>query len=250
MLKLILAAIALLPFIVSAQSFDHTHAPLDALLKANVANGMVNYKALKATPAPLAEYLKQSGAVTEANYKGFTRPQQLAFLINLYNAATLKLIVDHYPVKSIKDCGTLFKGPWKQVVVPLWGQTVSLDHLEHEVIRPTFKEPRAHFALVCAAKGCPPLRAEAYTPEKLEAQLDDQGRVFLGTAAKNHVDTAKMKLFVSPIFDWYGGDFVEKAGSVEKFVLPFWPEKDKAATSKGGFGIEFTDYDWTLNEQP
>ena len=145
--------------------------------------------------------------MTEVEFNRWTQPQQLAFLINLYDAATLKLIVEHYPVKSIKDIGNFFKGPWKQEVVPLLGKTVTLDYLEHGVLRKKYAEPRIHFAIVCAAKGCPPLRAEAFVADRLNEQLDDQGRVFLGPKEKNRWDTHARVLYLSPIFKWFSEDF-------------------------------------------
>lgn len=232
-----------------ALAFDQTHAAFDTLLKANVKGGMVDYKALKSQAAPLKDYLDELAKVPEPEFKTWPRHNQIAFLANLYNASTLKLIIDHYPVKSIKDIGSVFKGPWKQPSVQLWGKTITLDDLEHTIIRPTYSEPRLHFALVCAAKGCPPLRAEAYVGERLEDQLNDQGKTFLAQKKMNNVDAVKKQLHLSPIFDWYGKDFTEKSGFVDKFILPFLSEADQKAVSVGGFAVDYTAYDWTLNEQ-
>lgn len=244
------AAILLSLRIVGAAEFDQTHAALDRVLKARVKNERVNYVGLKKDSRDLDAWLKSAGAVTEAEFNRWTQPQQLAFLINLYNAATLKLIVDHYPVKSIKDIGNVFKGPWKQEVVPLLGKTVTLDYLEHGVLRKKYTEPRVHFAIVCAAKGCPPLRAEAFVPDKLNEQLDDQGRVFLGTKEKNRFDATARVLYLSPIFKWFSEDFEKKSSSVVKFVTPFFPpEVQKQIQSAKSLDVRYTDYDWSLNEQ-
>ena len=232
-----------------AAEFDHSHAALDRVLKARVKNERVDYVALKADAKDLDAWLRGAGAVSEAEFHRWTQPQQLAFLMNLYNAATLRLVLDHYPLKSIKDIGSIFKGPWKQEVVPLLGQTVTLEHLEHQVLRKKYAEPRVHFAIVCAAKGCPPLRAEAFVADKLDAQLDEQGRIFLGTKEKNRVDAAARTIWLSPIFKWFSEDFEKKSGSVVKFVTPFFSAEDQKAL-RPGWKISYTDYDWSLNIQP
>ena len=234
-----------------AAEFDHTHAALDRVLQARVKKERVDYAALKADRQDLEAWLKSAGAVPEAEFNRWTQPQQLAFLINLYNAATLRLILDHYPVKSIKDIGNIFKGPWKQEVVPLLGKTVTLDHLEHGVLRKNYAEPRVHFAIVCAAKGCPPLRAGAFVADKLDAQLEEQGRIFLGTKEKNRWDAAAGVLYLSPIFKWFSADFEKKSGSVVKFVTPYFsPEDQKTIAAARSPEVRYTDYDWSLNSQP
>ncbi len=247
-------ALALLLAGEARAAFDQTHAAFDAVLKSHVADGRVNYAALKAAPQPLNACLATLAAVPEAEFKAWSEKDRLAFLFNLYNAATLKLIVDHYPVASIKKIGGLFNfgglgdGPWKQKVVRLFGQVTTLDHLEHGIIRKDYAEARAHFALVCAARGCPPLRAGAFVGARLDAQLDEQGKIFLGQSEKNRVDAAKRTLHLSPIFKWFAGDFETTAGSVEKFVAPYFAEASRAALTAGGFSISYTDYDWSLND--
>lgn len=229
--------------------FDHQHSALTAVLQTHVKNERVNYAALKASPDALGSYLASLAAVKEGTFKSWSKDQRLAFLINLYNAATLKLVVDNYPVKSIKDIGSFLKGPWDQVVVHVFGQTVTLNHIEHDIIRAKYDEPRAHFALVCASIGCPPLRAEAFDATRLNEQLNDQGKVFFATTAKNRVDAKGGVLYLSPIFKWFTKDFTTKSGSVEKFVAPFFNEADKAAILSGKLDIEYTEYSWSLNKQ-
>ena len=252
--RLLLAALAIGASLAAAP-FDHSHAAFDAVLKKHVADGTVDYAALKAAPQALNAYLDRLAAVGQADFGAWAEPERLAFLFNLYNAATLKLIVDHYPVKSIKKIGGFFNfgglgdGPWAQKVVRLFGQVTTLDRVEHGIIRKDYAEPRAHFALVCAARGCPPLRAEAFVGARLGAQLDEQGRVFLGQAAKNRVEAATRTLHLSQIFKWFAGDFEAQAGSVEKFVAPFFPEAARGALAAGGFRISYTDYDWDLNDR-
>jgi len=244
-----LAILLLAALCAGAADFDHSYAQFDAVLKKHVRNARVDYPALKAGRAPLDATLKQFGAVTEGEFGRWTQPQQLAFLINLYNAATLQLIIDHYPLRSIKDIGNILKGPWKQEVVPLLGHTTTLDYLEHGVLRKRYNEPRVHFAIVCASIGCPPLRAEAYTADRLDAQLADQGRAFLQTPEKNRVDAADGTLFLSPIFKWFSEDFEKKSGSVVAFVTPFFAPADQSVLrTRRDLKIRYTDYDWSLND--
>ncbi len=245
-----LAALALLLPVkpLPAAEFDQTHALLTRLLVRQVKDGRVNYAALKEQPAALHTYLDQVAAVPELEFKRWSEAERLALLINLYNAATLKLIVDHYPVKSIKDIGGLLRGPWKQKVVRLFGQVITLDHLEHEIIRKEYPDARAHFALVCAARGCPPLPAEAFIGARLSAQMEATGRVFLGQSEKNRVDGPNRTVHLSPIFKWFSEDFERHAGSVLKFVTPYFSEADRQALERDTFRIRHTDYDWTLND--
>lgn len=235
--------------IVQAASFDHQHKLLDQTLRVYVKAGLVDYARLQHHRESLDEYLRASRAVSESDFDAWSPPQQMAFLINVYNAATLQLILDHYPVKSIKDIGGWFKGPWDQPIVHLWGRTLTLNYLEHDILRRRFQDPRIHFALVCAAKGCPPLRNEAYVAERLDAQLDDQARLFLAQRQKNRVDPEAGVVYLSPLFKWYRKDFEAKAGSLLKALQPYWPAEAAAALAKGRFKIRYTDYDWSLNAQ-
>ena len=230
-------------------AFDHTHAAFTQVLKSAVKNERVDYAALKKNPDPLGAYIETLGAVSEGTFNDWSKSQRLAFLINLYNASTIKLVIDYYPVKSIKDIGTIFKGPWSQSVVPLFGEKVTLDHIEHDIIRKKYGEPRAHFALVCASVGCPPLRIEAYDADRLSEQLADQGRIFFATSSKNRVDSKAGVLYLSPIFKWFSADFTDYAGSVEKFVAPYFGETDRKAIRSGDLKIKYTEYDWSLNKQ-
>ncbi len=231
----------------AAGGFDQSHAAFDAILKARVAQGLVDYKGLQADRAPLDAYLAQAGAVPMAEFQQWKREEQLAFLINVYNSATLQLIIDGYPVDSIKSLGSLVKSPWSKETVQLFGKKISLDTLEHKIIRKNYQEPRIHFAVVCAAMGCPPLRDEAYTGARLEEQLEAQSKEFLTTPAKNRVDAEKKTLWLSPIFKWYGDDFEMTSKSLAAFVAPYIGAAEGANLE--GYSIEYTDYDWSLNEQ-
>lgn len=243
-------ALTLAASLAAAESpFDRSHAALDALLKQHVRDGEVDYPALKADPRPLADYLEQLGTVREAEFNRWPVPDRLAFLINLYNAATLKLVVDHYPVKSIRDVGSLFRSPFKLPIVPLFGRRVPLDTVEHEILRRQYAEPRIHFALVCAARSCPPLRAEAYVGARLDQQLREQGERFLRDARRNRVDLAGRTLYLSEIFKWFGEDFEKAAGSVQRFVADYLPPAAAVVARQDGFRVRYLTYDWSLNER-
>jgi len=251
-----------------AQGFDHNHAAWHALLAKHVktfAGGnasAVDYAALKNERAALQAYLAGLSAVAGNDYDTWTKPQRLAFLINAYNAWTVELVLTKYPdLESIKDLGSVFQSPWKKKFFRLLGQERSLDDVEHGLIRApgVFDDPRIHVGVVCASVGCPMLRPEAFTPEKLDAQLDDGMKRFLGDSSRNRYDTASGRLQVSKIFDWYGKDF-EKGHMANKGYdslkatfarhaaqLAATPEA-QAKVRNGEYKLDFLDYDWKLND--
>jgi hypothetical protein len=248
MLRL-LALFAVL-FALPVFAFDRSHARLDAVLKKHVRDATVDYAALKADRAELDGYLRDCAAVKEAEFREWTQPQQLAFLINLYNAATLQLVIDHYPVRSIKQIGSLFKSPWELETVTLFGRKTTLDEIEHGMLRRDYAEPRLHFAIVCAARGCPPLRPEAYVADRLNAQLDEQGRIFLRNPKNNRLDAARRTVHLSPIFKWFSADFGADDNARLKFISQFLsPEDERALASARDWRIRYTDYDWSLNDR-
>ncbi len=228
--------------------FDHLHSRFAALLNTHVKDGWVDYPTLKADKTNLTAYLDELAAVKESEFQKWSEAQQLAFLYNVYNATTLQLICDHYPVTSIKKIGGLLKGPWSLEVVRVWGKIITLDELEHGIIRRRYHEPRGHFALVCAARSCPPLRSKPYVADQLSEQLDDQGRTFLLQREKNRVDAANRTLYLSPIFKWFAEDFRLKSPTVQAFVQPYLPPADVGTARLSEFSIRYTDYDWSLND--
>lgn len=235
----------------AAEPFDQTHARFARVLAAVVKDALVDYKKLKADPTELDAYLQAVASVPAAEFARWSEADRLALLLNLYNAQTLRLIVNHYPVKSIRSIGLLPGAAWSELNVRFGGQILTLDHLEHKIIRVDYREPRIHFAVVCAALGCPPLRGEPFMGARLNEQLDDQTRQFLATPAKNRFDAAKNTLHLSPIFKWYAGDFTQPAGSLARYVKPFLPEAQRAAlTDPDKVKVKFTDYDWALNVPP
>ena len=232
----------------AAEAFDQSHARFARVLAATVKDARVDYAKLKAAPAELDAYLKEIESVPAAEFAKWGKAERLALLLNLYNAQTLRLIVDHYPVKSIRSIGTLPGAAWRELGVRFGGQMLSLDHLENKIIRVEYREPRIHFALVCAAVSCPPLRSEPYVGARLNAQLDDQARNFLATPESNRFDAAKNTLYLSEIFKWYGEDFTKAAGSPAAYVKPFLPKDQRdALTDPAKAKVKFTDYNWDLN---
>ena len=222
-------------------------------LQKNVHNGHVNYKALCKDPA-LSTYVAQLSKTAPDG----SEESQLAFWINAYNAYTLKVICDHYPVKSINELhrggliiGTLTKGTiWDKKLAIINGEPLTLNHIEHEVIRKQFHEPRAHFALVCASVSCPALRPEAYEAAKLNEQLEDQAKLFFADSGKNSFDVPDKIAHLSKILDWYSGDFGKTKQDVLLFVSRFVAEPIASEIRKdpGKWKIEYTDYNWDLNE--
>lgn len=216
-----------------------------SVLERFVRDGRVDYAALKYSRAGLDLFLADASNLQRSEFSAWPKPDRLAFLINVYNAATLRLIIDRYPIKSIRKIGPLWnpKAPWTQPVVTLFGSPTSLDDLEQRMIRPAFQEPRVHFALVCAARGCPPLRSEPYEGARLNAQLDNQAWIFLTQNSKNSLDETTKTAYLSPIFKWYLKDF----GGSKKSLLAYLKKWLPAAEN---YYIEWTPYDWSLNDRP
>jgi hypothetical protein len=248
-----------------AQSFDHGYAQWDAQLKKHVKwlpdnkQSRVNYKGFAADQAELTKTLESLSAVTAAQYATFNKEQQMAFLINAYNAFTIELILSKYPdLKSIKNV-TSFGSPWKKKFFTLLGEERNLDWVEHERLRPNiagggFKDPRVHVAIVCASIGCPALPPEAFTAAKLDSQLDEGMARFVGDKTRNRY--ADGKLQVSSIFKWFKEDF-EKGykgfGKVEDVFAKYADALTPDATAQGQIraktvAISHLDYDWSLND--
>lgn len=246
---------ALLVGTLLADNFNHQHTLWNEILKKHVDTdrgvSRVDYQAIQRNQAALNQYLEELESVSLEEYQGWSKPQRLAFLINAYNAFTVKLIVDNYPVDSIKDLGGWLSSPWKKEFFTLLGEEKHLDNIEHDIIRMEFNEPRIHFAVNCAAVGCPPLRQEAFVAERLDQQLEEATRVFLMDERKNRYDPLNQRLELSSIFKWYGIDFEKKAGSVEAFVAPYLTKNLQAQERirRREVKIRYFDYDWSLNEQ-
>jgi hypothetical protein len=219
---------------------------------------VVNYQGMLADRQELQRYLQTLSQISESQFKQWSTPHQLAFLINAYNAWTVELILTAWPdVKSIKELGGLFSSPWRKKWLALLGKTRSLDDIEHDLIRGSgrYNDPRIHFAVNCASIGCPALRSEAYDGNRLDAQLDEQTRLFLRDRNRNRVDNNVVKL--SSIFEWYREDFErgwQGFKRLEDFLLAHADALNLSTTqmqrlNNGEINIEFLDYDWRLNKQ-
>lgn len=248
--------VMLLSVSVSARAaLDHTHAQWDALLQRHVVeieNGhasRVDYTGFKKDQAALDDYLRELSAVSMAEYDSFSKEQKMAFLINAYNAFTIKLILIKYPdLKSIRDLGNLLNSPWKKSFFTLLGAERYLDWIEHEMLRKegVFDEPRIHFAVNCASIGCPKLLKQAFQASRLDQQLEQAKVSFLQDRKRNYYDAASNTVYMSKIFDWFEEDFERKYGSLDAFVKHH--ANDLGLPAAADFKLKFTDYDWNLND--
>ncbi|MCX2744209.1 DUF547 domain-containing protein [Mangrovivirga sp. M17] len=245
-------SISLLFINCNSQDFEYAkntvppdHSAFSKLLNKYVdKEGMVDYKSMLTEKETLESYLNKLSSNPPS--KDWTREEQLAYWINAYNGFTLKLILDNYPVKSIKDLHPTVKIPgvntvWHKKFFKINGVDFNLDAIEHSILRNDFKEPRIHFAINCASISCPPLRNEAFFPSILNKQLDEQARHFINDQERNKL--TKDKIEISKIFKWFTGDFTKK-GTLIDYLNKF------AETSiREDADIEYMEYDWTLNEK-
>ncbi len=237
----IAAAVSLLPFPAPAAPDTVNDQIYADLLTKYVQNGVVDYSGFKRDEALLDQYLEQLSNID---------PQKLdtnaafAFYTNAYNAWTIKLILSGYPgLKSIKDLGSLFKSPWKKKFVRLNGDTITLDKIEHEILRPRFKDPRVHFAINCASKSCPPLISQPYRGATLDQQLDAATRAFINDGVNVYVKGDV--LYVSKIFDWFEEDFDGVVRFVERYAQG--DLRAQLQRRKQNLKLKHLDYDWSLN---
>ncbi|MBL1140785.1 MAG: DUF547 domain-containing protein [Proteobacteria bacterium] len=256
----------------SSYSFEHSHAEYDRLLSTivteNGAETTVDYDYLKNNPETLNSYLATLESVSKQDFDSWNKSQQLAFLINTYNAFTLKLIINNYPgIDSIRDLGGLiFSSPWDRKFFNLFGKKTSLGYIEHDVLREKYNEPRIHFAINCASKSCPALQKRAYIADKLDEQLENATIQFMRNNKYNRFDPDNKRLEISSIFTWFTADFT-KNGSLQNFIAPYISDDPKiqsllkddknSKNSSSGIGsslkqneikIIFLDYDWSLNK--
>ena len=227
-----------------APVFDH--GPFDRLLKAHVTeHGYVDYAELDKHSAELDRYIS---AIATAPVDDMERANKLALLINAYNAFTLRLILDYWDNGELASINDIPKGRrWDHVRWNIAGKTWSLNQIEHKRIRPIFEEPRIHFALVCAAVGCPKLRNEAYQPDRIEEQLEDQTVYAHRQPRWLRYDAARNVVYLTKLYEWYGVDFEEDAGSVLAFVARYVPDVKRAVARGKAPRIAWLEYDWDLN---
>ncbi len=253
-------------------AFDHEHGAWTALLKKHVVliNGsktsQVHYAGFAQDRAMLKSYLESLSKVSAQEFSGWNKPQQMAFLINAYNAYTVEKILTRYPdIKSIWDFGKIFGNPFKDRFFSLFGREFSLDMIEHETLRKpgVYNEPRVHFAVNCASVGCPMLREEAYVTVRLDAQLEEQTQRFLADRSRNRYNADSNTLEVSEIFKWFSEDWTSgyrgfdgtqpAMQTLEQFfsryagLLADVPAHRQLIVNRKA-AIRHLDYDWRLND--
>ena len=220
-----------------------SHQQWDKLLKKYVTtDGRVNYKGLQKDKASLDDYLKTLS--NNAPQSSWSENEKKAYWINAYNAFTISLVLQHYPVKSIKDIGgSIYKinTAWDIKFITIGGKKYDLNNIEHRILPKEFDDPRIHFAIVCASISCPLLRNEAYTATELNVQLESAGKAFLNDKTKNSITAGKAQL--SKYFSWYKGDFTKK-GTLIEFINKYSQIKLNENAK-----IDYLDYNWSLNEQ-
>lgn len=219
--------------------------------------GQVNYQALQANRRSLDRFNDSLGAIAPDVYESWSEAEQIAFLLNAYNAFTLETIIDQSPIRSIRR----IPGAWRVRQFSVAGQSKTLDDIEHQVLRVQFNEPRIHAALVCAAVSCPPLRTEPYEADQLDDQLDDQVQKWLNSPAGLSINREANRVSISMIFDWFGDDWLasyavadgftgsDRDRAVLNFISGYLSEGDRQYLQQGGYELSYLEYDWSLNRQ-
>ncbi len=248
--------IILIFFLITKSVFsqDH-HSSFIEILKRNVADGKVNYQSLLSEKS-FDKYLDQLKNTNPDTIKNSN--DKMAFWINAYNAYTLKIILDNYPVESINDLhsgglilGSIFNTTvWDKDFVIINNKETSLSNIEHKILRKKFNEPRIHFAIVCASISCPPLRDEAFEGYKLDKQLTDQAKLFLDDETRNEFDINKKEAEISKIFDWFEEDFGDDDEKPLLFISKYVSDKisNSIKSNVSDWDIGYLDYNWKLNE--
>jgi hypothetical protein len=234
-------------------AFDHEHAAWTAVLRQHVRGDRFDYAALARDRKALDGYLDALGKVTREQYQGWERAQRYSFWINAYNAWTVRRVVDGWPVKSIRDLGDEKLSVWDRELVPLAHlvpelerKLLTLNDVEHKILRPTFLDPRVHAAVNCASLGCPPLRAEAFTATGLEAQLDQQVRGWLADRTRNRFDRQAGEVELSQVFEWFAADFARVGGALN-WIARFRADDAPWLTGPKLPAVSYLEYDWTIN---
>lgn len=248
--------------VLASERFDHTS--WQSLLQRHVYDlrggqaTEVDYAGFSQQRDDLKAYLNQLADVSQKQFDQWEKPEQLAFLINAYNAWTIELILTRYPeLDSIKDLGSLFSSPWKKEFIPLLGEVRSLDDIEHSLIRGSdrYNEPRIHFAVNCASIGCPALARTAYTGDQLEQKLEQATQGFLMDRTRNRLNDDELE--VSSIFKWYREDFEQgwrNTDSLAAFLALYsdalgLTQEQRLRLQQNKTDIDFLSYDWKLNKR-
>ena len=260
-MKLIMTAILFVSVLWSAPRAQPLYDDYASVLSKYVdKNGLVNYAELSARRQALTAFTVSLAAVDAEELDDWDKNDRMAFWINAYNALTLLLILDHYPIEQTSDdypANSIqqIPGAFDKVKFQVAGKDYSLNNIENDILRKRFNEPRIHMALVCAAMSCPPLRRAPYLGADAGKQLDDQARRFVNIDTV--IDGEAKVVNVSPLFDWfkddfmmaYGGDDATKELAIITFLKRYIDEEHKSFIGGGKFKLGFHDYDWSLNEQ-
>ena len=232
---------------VSAAGFDHSI--FDQVLKTYVNDqGRVDYNGIAGDQS----FKSYMDSLKSAKLDSMTRDGQLAFWLNAYNAVTIDKVIKWKPKKSVR--ATLIPGIWTSTKFftsrehTVAGKRLSQDDIEHEILRKQFKDPRIHFAIICASSSCPPLPRFAYSAENVQTKLEEETREYINSDRGTRIDLAKNTLYLSKLFDWFSGDFEHKSGSVLDFLKRYLNEKTLAFLEKKP-KIKYIHYDWSLNAQ-
>jgi len=231
----------------SAGGFDHS--AFDQVLKTYVNDqGLVDYNGIAGDQA----FKTYMASLESADLKSMSRNAQLAFWLNAYNAVTIDKVIKWKPEKSVRE--TLIPGVWTSTKFftsrehTVAGKRLSQDDIENEILRKQFKDPRIHFAIICASTGCPPLPRFAYTEENVQIKLEEETRKYINSERSTRIDLADNTLYLSKLFDWYAGDFESQSGSVLNFLKPYLDEKALTFLERNP-KIDYLHYDWSLNAQ-
>ena len=245
--------------------FDHSHSLFTQVLEKNVNSGTVNYRELQKDRQIFDEYITQLESVGGVNFASWSREQKLAYWVNAYNAFTIEVILDNYPIKPSKGLKAKLypknsirqiPGVWDKIKFNAGGMLLTLNHMEHEILRKEFDEPRIHFAIVCASVGCPELWNHAYEANNIDQQLEAAAKRFVRDRAKVRVDLAGGALYLSKILQWFKEDFTTFTGEtkygkyngVVSFCYQYFPRTVQRQLKSSKLDLEWLDYDWSLNE--
>ncbi len=253
---------------------DDLYLDWAAVLENRVRGEEVDYRGLQGSRKSLDRFVERLGSISRASYSAWTREERIAFWINAYNALALRIVIDHYPIRSrfirslVYPANSIqqIPGVWDEIRFPVMGRRLSLNQIEHEILRAEFSEPRIHFALVCASRGCPPLRNRPYRGDGLEQALEEQSAIFLSRPRNLTIDRKQGVLHLSSIFKWFGEDF-ETPGQARKargerqrsrkdpieqgvldYLIDYVSPEDRNFLLEGRYRVRYIDYDWRLND--
>ena len=242
-------SVAVLYTIPEAKADGFDHSKFDRILKEYVdEKGLVDYNGI-AKDGRFPEYMQ---TLENAKAEALSRDGQLAFWINAYNAVTIDKVIKWKPEKSVRE--TLIPGLWTATKFfttqdhMVAGRKLSQDNIEHDILRKQFNDPRIHFAIICASRGCPPLPRIAYTEENVQQRLEEETRAYINSSRGTRIDRAENTLYVSKLFEWFADDFVKKSGSVMAFMRTY-VDKEIRRFMESDPKIGYLEYDWALNAQ-